>query len=218
MAAPLSLLPLAPSWRQLLADAAFMTTADVLSLSATQVARQSGLTPRDALTVIRCCQQWENGDRSATALPGVDAQTPTQIPFTPVVTSAQHSILHRTPFQPVSTNATPQQQQQQQQLRSTPNQFNKPPSSGQLSQRSIPCTPAMSSVMPHRREIGTSALELLRSVQSLPCIYTSCQELDSVLSGGVSNAEGGVPLRQVTEFCGVPGIGSQLNSTDAPAD
>lgn len=47
---------------------------------------------------------------------------------------------------------------------------------------------------------GKCALELLNAELERTAIYTLCQSLDELLGGGV-------PLGQVTEFCGVPGIG-----------
>ena len=52
----------------------------------------------------------------------------------------------------------------------------------------------------HIRATPKSALDILQSNDKLPHIITFCGEIDEMLGGGV-------PCGEVTEFCGVPGIG-----------
>ncbi|XP_002732740.1 DNA repair protein RAD51 homolog 3-like [Saccoglossus kowalevskii] len=47
---------------------------------------------------------------------------------------------------------------------------------------------------------SSTALEKLKEEKELPFIITFCEELDTILGGGV-------PLAKITEFCGAPGIG-----------
>ncbi len=47
---------------------------------------------------------------------------------------------------------------------------------------------------------GMSAMDLFRESQKLPKIITFCGEIDEMLGGGIAMGE-------VTELCGVPGIG-----------
>jgi len=57
-----------------------------------------------------------------------------------------------------------------------------------------------SDVAPSAHKDSRSALQLLKSTQRLPHILTFCADIDNMLGGGVAMGE-------VTEFCGVPGIG-----------
>ena len=47
---------------------------------------------------------------------------------------------------------------------------------------------------------GISALEVLKKERARCSIVTFCAEVDEMFGGGV-------PIGEVTEFCGVPGIG-----------
>ncbi len=50
------------------------------------------------------------------------------------------------------------------------------------------------------KAVPKTALEILQKNEKLPHIITFCGEIDAMLGGGV-------PVGEVTEFCGVPGIG-----------
>lgn len=47
---------------------------------------------------------------------------------------------------------------------------------------------------------GLTALDLLHDEQCQQSVITFCQQLDSILGGGVA-------LSKITEFCGAPGVG-----------
>jgi len=49
-------------------------------------------------------------------------------------------------------------------------------------------------------ETNVTALDLLKSLQSIQPIVTFSEQLDIMLGGGV-------PLGKMTEFCGSPGVG-----------
>ena len=48
--------------------------------------------------------------------------------------------------------------------------------------------------------VGESALELMRRRSTLKPIVSLCEQLDTLMGGGI-------PIGQITEFCGVPGAG-----------
>ncbi|KAF0698001.1 Aste57867_11332 [Aphanomyces stellatus] len=52
----------------------------------------------------------------------------------------------------------------------------------------------------HRMSIGVSALDVYRQTQTQKPIQTFIPDIDSILGGGI-------PIGEITEICGVPGIG-----------